>query len=140
MEPASQGKGKATWWWWRCPCNWLDVGCWPALAETLAVDDHNNAVDSPTYAFHGFRRQRRGQPRSDHLISTIGINDMIIVHTKDVTLVCPKDQAQRVKEMVDKAKEKYGDRYNKSAGIAKGYHANPGDRSRHPAGGPGDER
>jgi mannose-1-phosphate guanylyltransferase len=47
----------------------------------------------------------------DHLISTIGINDTIIVHTKDVTLVCPKDQAQRVKEMVNKAKEKYGDRY-----------------------------
>ena len=36
---------------------------------------------------------------------------MIIVHTKDATLVCPKSEAQRVKELVAKVKEKFGDRY-----------------------------
>jgi mannose-1-phosphate guanylyltransferase len=47
----------------------------------------------------------------EHLISTIGVSDMIIVHARDVTLICPKDQAQRVKELVGKVKEKYGDKF-----------------------------
>ena len=36
---------------------------------------------------------------------------MIIVHTKDATLVCPKSEAQRVKELVGKVKEKFGGKY-----------------------------
>jgi mannose-1-phosphate guanylyltransferase len=47
----------------------------------------------------------------EHLVSTIGLSDMIIVHTRDATLVCPKGEAQRVKELVAKVKEKFGDRY-----------------------------
>jgi mannose-1-phosphate guanylyltransferase len=46
-----------------------------------------------------------------HLITTVGISDMIIVHTRDATLVCPKTEAQRVKELVAKVREKYGERY-----------------------------
>ena len=36
---------------------------------------------------------------------------MIVVHTKDVTMVCPKRDAQRVKELVNKAKELFGEKY-----------------------------
>jgi len=111
MEPVSQGKGKAHVIVVEMPVQWLDVGSWPALAETLRVDEFNNAVDSPTYVFLDSNDNVVVSHDPDHLISTIGINDTIIVHTKDVTLVCPKDQSQRVKEMVNKTKEKYGDRY-----------------------------
>ena len=48
----------------------------------------------------------------DHLISTIGVSDMIIVHTKDATMVCPKREAQRVKELVGKVKEKFGTKFD----------------------------
>jgi mannose-1-phosphate guanylyltransferase len=44
-------------------------------------------------------------------MTLIGISDMIVVHTRDATMVCPKGEAQRVKELVGKVKEKYGDRY-----------------------------
>ena len=36
---------------------------------------------------------------------------MIVVHTKDATLVCPKSEAQRVKDLVGKVKEKFGGKY-----------------------------
>ena len=109
MEPAIQGKGKAQVVVVEMPVQWLDVGSWPALAETL--DDRR-------------ARQRRRPPvlrlprlatttsssahDPDHLVTTIGVSDMIIVHTKDATLVCPKSEAQRVKELVGKVKEKFG--------------------------------
>src|SRR5687768_11421991 len=43
MEPASQGRGKAQVVVVEMPVQWLDVGSWPALAETLQTDGHNNA-------------------------------------------------------------------------------------------------
>jgi len=36
---------------------------------------------------------------------------MIVVHTNDVTMVCPKSEAQRVKELVGKVKDKFGNKY-----------------------------
>jgi mannose-1-phosphate guanylyltransferase len=47
----------------------------------------------------------------DHLVATLGVSDMIIVHTPDITMVCPKSEAQRVKELVARAKEKFGGKY-----------------------------
>jgi len=47
MEPASQGRGKAQVVVVEMPVQWLDVGSWPALAETLETDEHNNATAAP---------------------------------------------------------------------------------------------
>src|SRR4051794_22931318 len=51
MEPASHHKGKAQVVVVEMPVKWLDVGSWPALAETLPMDDHDNAVDCGACTF-----------------------------------------------------------------------------------------
>src|SRR4051794_22531585 len=48
LEPTSQGKGKAHVVVIEMPVQWLDIGSWPALAETLGGDDHDNAVSAQT--------------------------------------------------------------------------------------------
>jgi mannose-1-phosphate guanylyltransferase len=111
MEPASQGKGKAHVAVVEMPVQWLDVGSWPALAETMEVDEHNNAVDAQAYVYLDSDDNVVVSNDPEHLISTIGISDMIIVHTKDVTLFCPKQEAQRVKVLLAKVKEKFGKKY-----------------------------
>ena len=111
MEPASQRKGKAQVVVVEMPVKWLDVGSWPALSETLAMDEHDNAIDAETACFLDSDGNIVISTDPQHLISTIGLSDMIIVHTKDATLVCPKGEAQRVKELVGKVKEKYGNRF-----------------------------
>ncbi|MDB5296720.1 MAG: Mannose-phosphate guanylyltransferase [Phycisphaerales bacterium] len=111
MEPAALGKGKATVAVVEMPVQWLDVGSWPALAETLRTDDQNNAMEGGAFVFVDSDDNIVVSEDPDHLISLIGVSDMIVVHAKDTTLVCPKDQSQRVKDMVAKVKEKFGDRY-----------------------------
>ena len=111
MEPASQGKGKAQVVVVEMPVKWLDVGSWPALAETLATDDRDNAVDAGAYVVVDSDANIIVSEDPQHLVTAIGISDMIVVHTKDATLVCPKSDAQRVKELVARVKEKFGDRY-----------------------------
>ncbi len=112
MEPASHDtKGPAHVVVVEMPVDWLDVGSWPALAETLNTDDHNNAVSCPKGLFLDSDDNVIVSDDPDHLVTTIGLSDMIVVHCRDVTLVCPKEQAQRVKELVTKLKEKFGDKY-----------------------------
>jgi hypothetical protein len=44
-----------------------------------------------------------------HLVATVGVRDLVIVHTDDATLICHKDQAQKVRDVVKKlaAEKKY---------------------------------
>jgi mannose-1-phosphate guanylyltransferase len=111
MELAAQRKGKAQVAVVEMPVQWLDVGSWPALAETLPMDEHNNATQGGACVFLDAEDNIVVSDDPEHLVSTIGLNDMIIVHTRDATLVCPKNAAERVKELVGKVKEKYSGRY-----------------------------
>lgn len=96
------------------PVQWLDVGSWPALAETLHTDDHDNATDCKTAIFLDSDNNIVVSTSPDHLMSLIGVSDMIIVHTPDATLICPKSEAQRVKEMATNAR-------SMGIGISKGH-------------------
>ena len=111
MELASQNKGKAQVAVVEMPVHWLDVGSWPALAETLSMDEHNNAAECKACVFLDSDDNIVVSEDPDHLVSAIGLSDMIIVHTKDATLVCPKSEAQRVKELVGKVRERFGNKY-----------------------------
>lgn len=111
MEPASQGKGRATVAVVEMPVQWLDVGSWESLAETLQTDEHNNAVDCGASLFIDSDDNIILSTEPDHLLSTIGVSDMIIVHTRDATLVCPKHESQRVKDLVGRLKDKFDGQY-----------------------------
>lgn len=111
MEPASTGKGAAQVVTVEMPVQWLDVGSWPALAETLHNDDHDNAVECKSCLFVDSDNNIIVSDDPEHLVTTIGVSDMIIVHTRDITMVCPKTEAQRVKDLVGKVKDKFGNKY-----------------------------
>jgi mannose-1-phosphate guanylyltransferase len=111
MEPASHGKGKAQVMTVEMPVEWLDVGSWPALADTLQIDEHDNAMDCKTCILIDADNNIIISHNPEHLIATVGLSDMIVVHTPDVTLVCPKRDAQRVKELVTRAREHFGTRF-----------------------------
>jgi mannose-1-phosphate guanylyltransferase len=111
MEPASQAKGKAHVAVVEMPVRWLDIGSWPALAETMEVDENNNAVSAKCFVYLDSEDNVIVSQDADHLIGTIGVSDMIVVHTRDATLVCPKNESQRVKELLARIKEKLGPKF-----------------------------
>lgn len=111
LEPASQGKGKAHVVVVEMPVNWLDVGSWPALSETLPNDSNQNAVDSVNAVLLDSFNNIVVSYDPAHVVALLGVSDMIVIHTPDATLVCPKTEDQRVKDLVDKVKEKTGDKH-----------------------------
>ena len=80
------------------PVQWLDIGSWPAFASTLSPDDSGNRTNA-----RAVHLDSRGvtcvSDDPSHVIATIGCEDLVIVRTRDATLVCPAALAERVKEI-----------------------------------------
>ena len=99
MEPASHDNQFSV-----CTINmdltWLDVGSWPSYAETLTADDRGNRTNARTSHVDS-KNILAVSDHPEHLIATIGCENLIVVHTGDVTLVCSADHAQRVKELAE---------------------------------------
>jgi mannose-1-phosphate guanylyltransferase len=78
---------------------WSDVGSWAALLEIIAGDEAGNVVSGPHLGLDTGHSLIHGDER---LIVTIGLDDMIVVDTEDALLICPRDRAQDVKEIVQR--------------------------------------
>jgi mannose-1-phosphate guanylyltransferase len=91
--------------------DWLDVGSWPALAGTLDVDHEGNATRGLTLVLDGSGNVVFSDD-PDHLVALVGVRDSVVVHTADVTMVCPVGDAERVKELLAVVQERHGGRYS----------------------------
>ena len=91
--------------------DWLDVGSWPALAHTLPVDGAGNAVAGPAVLLDAAGNVVLTDD-PEHLVALIGVRDSVVVHTRDVTLVCPVADAERVKSLLAEVEVRYGTRYS----------------------------
>ncbi|MFH1597993.1 MAG: sugar phosphate nucleotidyltransferase [Patescibacteria group bacterium] len=84
--------------------DWTDIGHWRSVKEVLSDTAEDNVIRGRHLGI-----DTKGSliyNLSDKLITTAGIEDMIIVNTKDAILICPKDKAQDVREIVKKIKKK----------------------------------
>ncbi len=83
---------------------WSDVGSWDALGDVLDSDDAGNSIAGDVVAIDSRNCFVRA---TDRLAAIIGLDDLLVVDTPDALLVCPKNRAQDVKEIVE-ALEKGG--------------------------------
>ncbi len=90
------------------PLRWLDVGSWPAFAETCPHDEQGNALAAERTLLLDTHRTLAASSDPNHLIATIGCEDLLIVHTPDATLVCRADCADAIKELHVQIAERYG--------------------------------
>jgi mannose-1-phosphate guanylyltransferase len=82
----------------EAPFAWDDLGSWQSLARTIGTDDNGNAV----LGKHLGIRTSGSIIRSDeeHLIATLGLSDVIVIHTPDATLVANKHEEEAIRELV----------------------------------------
>jgi mannose-1-phosphate guanylyltransferase len=84
---------------------WSDVGSWDSLFDVLPGDQHGNIVMGGEYIGLDTRSSLIYVNQPHRLIVTIGIEDLVVVDTGDVLLVCRKDQAQKVRQVVSHLEE-----------------------------------
>jgi mannose-1-phosphate guanylyltransferase/mannose-6-phosphate isomerase len=87
---------------------WSDIGSWSALDEVLERDATGNislgnvvGIDCKDSIFFAGGR----------LIAALGLKDMVVVDTADATLITPKAQVQKVKDLVGRLKDEGKEEY-----------------------------
>jgi len=88
--------------------DWDDVGEWPAVARHYEPDEYGNVIRGSAECAHAKGNIVYCQD-DEHLVALLGVEDLIVVKTADATLICHKDKAQDLKELVKTigAKEVY---------------------------------
>lgn len=81
---------------------WDDVGSWLAVERINDTDSDSNYIDGNVVAENTHHTTICGGKR---LIATVGVEDIIIVDTDDVVLVCSKNSTQDVKKIIARLKE-----------------------------------
>lgn len=90
---------------WTVPVDfpWSDVGSWSALAEEIQGDSSGNHCRGRVHATDS---SGNVLVSTGPVLSVVGVNDLVVVATPDAVLVVPKDEAQRVKEVVEALRDK----------------------------------
>jgi mannose-1-phosphate guanylyltransferase len=79
--------------------DWSDVGSWDSLFDVLIPDQNGNiVVNSHAMPLDTHNTIIYGSDKK--LIVTIGLDGLVIVDTDDAMLVCRKDQAQQVRQVI----------------------------------------
>ncbi|RJX72374.1 mannose-1-phosphate guanylyltransferase/mannose-6-phosphate isomerase [Vibrio sinensis] len=81
---------------------WNDIGSWSALWDVSDKDLHNNVHQGDVLAVNSNNNYVYSENK---LIATVGINNLVVVETKDAILVADKSHVQEVKMIVEKLKE-----------------------------------
>ncbi|MDQ7969241.1 MAG: mannose-1-phosphate guanylyltransferase/mannose-6-phosphate isomerase [Oxalicibacterium faecigallinarum] len=82
---------------------WNDVGSWTALSAVQQADDEGNVLRGDVYTDSVKNSLVRADTR---LVAVIGLDNIVVVETKDAVLISAKDQVQRVKNVVEHLKHK----------------------------------
>ena len=94
----------------RVTFGWNDLGTWSALYDNSPKNsDHNVAQNCNVLAYNSTGNIFAVE--GEKLIVVEGLKDYIIADAGDVLLVCPKSEEQRIKQMVNDAKLKFGDKF-----------------------------
>jgi mannose-1-phosphate guanylyltransferase len=89
---------------------WSDLGTWASAYDSLEKDyldnavagDHVMVIDATKNMVHVDNKK---------LVLLQGLEDFIVVDTKDVLMICKKDKEQEIKEYVAEVKRNKGDRF-----------------------------
>jgi len=83
-------------------CGWNDLGAWDSIYDIMEKDEFNNytqgdviAVDTKNSYIYG----------SSRLVSVIGLENVVVVETKDAVMVCDKSKTQDVKIVFEQLKK-----------------------------------
>lgn len=89
---------------------WSDLGTWASAYETLEKDYFGNAVGGKNvYVIDATNNMVHANHKK--LVVLQGIENLIVVDTDDVLLICQKDKEQEIKEYVAEIKRTKGDKY-----------------------------
>lgn len=90
---------------------WSDLGGWESWAELRDADSDGNHVSGELIAQDAHENIVLADP--SHLVALLGVSNLIVIQTEDALLICPRDRAQEVRDLVKRgrADERWKDHF-----------------------------
>jgi mannose-1-phosphate guanylyltransferase len=88
--------------------DWKDVGSWSSMEQVLGKDGDNNAAKGDNVVLDS---KDNVIVSEGGVIAAVGVEGLVIIHTPKATLVCKKEDAEKVRDVVEKLKKKGLDQY-----------------------------
>ena len=92
-------------------CSWLDMGSFTALADVIESDENNNIVAACACQIMDCKNSIFVTEDKEHLIAAIDMENVVVAHSADATLVCPVGKTEKLKELLEKIKAGSGKKY-----------------------------
>lgn len=86
----------------RAEFKWNDIGSWNAYFELLPKNGKGNVIKGDGLIIGGSNNLVHSNGR---FTAVVGADNMVVINTKDATLVVPQDRVEDVKELVEKLRE-----------------------------------
>ena len=90
---------------------WSDVGSWDSLFEVLLPDMNGNVATNAQHLGLDTHNTLVYSNDDERLVVTIGLDDMVVVDTGEILMICKVDQSQKVKDVVEHLKKHHQDKY-----------------------------
>jgi len=90
----------------EAPFEWDDVGSWRALERLGRADDAGNVVDAQRHLGLTTTGSIIRSRRPDHLVVTVGVDDLIVIVTPDATLVANKHDEESIREVTRQLRQR----------------------------------
>lgn len=81
---------------------WNDLGTWSSLWQSNQKDEQENVIFGDVLVEQSYHNYIHSSSR---LISVLGVENLIIVETKDAILICHQDKSQEIKDIVQRLKK-----------------------------------
>jgi mannose-1-phosphate guanylyltransferase len=95
----------------KLDCRWLDMGSFAALADIITSDSSNNIVVAGTSQLLDCKNSIIVTEDARHLIAAIGLDNIVVAHSPDATLVCHSSQVERIKQLLEMIEKSKGEKY-----------------------------
>lgn len=86
---------------------WQDVGSWDSFFEVYPQDENGNIILNARHIGIDSMDTLVVSDKTDQLVVTLGIKNLIIINTRDAVLICPRGESQRIKDLVNYLKENH---------------------------------
>ena len=90
---------------------WRDIGSWSSYGEACGADGAGNTTALGKSTLLECTGTLIASTEPHHLVAALGCEDLVIIHTPEATLVCPKGRAEEVKALQGLVVKQHGGTY-----------------------------
>lgn len=90
---------------------WSDLGSWKALYEASPHDAHGNVTQGSRVLQHNCTGTIMATDHPERIIVASGLKDYVVADAGNALLICPIEEEQRIRQVVNDVKERFGSDY-----------------------------